>query len=386
MFKVCIKLISKLVSHLQIRPAFITAHETLETEVVESLDTGTFFNDGSHFPNEDSLTRLAQFLSEAGVNKVLTDNNLHESSESEPSYQKHHCFADLSLLNTKEVFNSYFTGINRQLATAQHFLFRLETKRSRARCKFNGKPNIIRYPHQLFDFTLHRIAPKINPTRRLYQRLYRNRYKVISLPESMARAISCGFEIVDHITIDQDTFVLTRKSTEPLKVENPSYGLIIRLPRVGRNGSQIGVYKIRTMYPYSEYLQEYVFDRNGTLDGDKIEDDFRIARWGRFMRKNWIDEIPMLWNWLKGDLKLVGVRPLSMHKYSTYPKDLQIDRIRFKPGMIPPFYAALPETPEDFFEAEREYIRAYEKNPWRTDIRYFWKAFYNIIIKGERSR
>ena len=65
------------------------------------------------------------------------------------------------------------------------------------------------------------------------------------------------------------------------------------------------------MDAYSEYLQHYVYEKNNLAEGGKMKDDFRISTLGRFFRKYWIDELPMITNLLNGDLKIVGVRPLS---------------------------------------------------------------------------
>ena len=64
------------------------------------------------------------------------------------------------------------------------------------------------------------------------------------------------------------------------------------------------------MHPYSEYLQEYVYKKNNLQQGGKIKDDFRVSPEGRIFRKIWLDEIPMLYNVIKGDMKLVD-EPLS---------------------------------------------------------------------------
>lgn len=93
----------------------------------------------------------------------------------------------------------------------------------------------------------------------------------------------------------------------------------------------------------------------------------------------------MLYNWIKGDLQLLGVRPLSVHYLSLYSKELQKMRKKVKPGLIPPFYADMPGTFDEICESERRYIGAYLKNPVKTQWAYFWKVFYNIAIKGVRS-
>ena len=145
------------------------------------------------------------------------------------------------------------------------------------------------------------------------------------------------------------------------------------------------VFKLRTMHAYAEYLQEYVHMHNSLKEGGKFQDDFRITNEGKFFRKFWLDELPMIINLLKGDMKLVGVRPLSKHYFGLYTKELQEERIKTKPGLVPPFYADMPKNLEEIIQSELKYLRAYEKSPIKTDLQYFYKAFYNIFLKGARS-
>ena len=139
------------------------------------------------------------------------------------------------------------------------------------------------------------------------------------------------------------------------------------------------------MFPYAEYLQEYMFLKNDLCKGGKIKDDFRILPYGNFLRRLWIDELPQLFNLLKGDIKLVGVRAISSQYYSLYPKDIQKLRKKVKPGLIPPFYVDMPHTFKEITESERKYINKYLKSPILTDIEYFFNAVYNIIFHHARS-
>ena len=106
------------------------------------------------------------------------------------------------------------------------------------------------------------------------------------------------------------------------------------------------------------------------------------------MRKLWIDELPMIWNVVRGDLKLVGVRPLSRHYFSLYSPEMQDLRTRVKPGLLPPGIAdkVHPVTIEDVQESERRYLEMYIKHPIKTDLTYMWRVVTNIIIKGARSK
>ncbi len=164
-----------------------------------------------------------------------------------------------------------------------------------------------------------------------------------------------------------------------------TYGPLIKLRRVGKGGKDIKVYKMRTMHPYAEYLQEYVYQKHSLQEGGKFKDDFRVSTLGKIMRRLWIDELPMFINFFRGELKIVGVRPLSKHYFNLYSKELQERRIKYKPGLVPPFYVDKPKTLDEIMASEIKYFDAYDKNPVLTDIKYFFAAFYNIIFKKYRS-
>ena len=140
------------------------------------------------------------------------------------------------------------------------------------------------------------------------------------------------------------------------------------------------------MYPYSEFIQKDVFEENNLDASGKFLNDFRITSWGRILRKYFIDEIPQLYNWLRSDINLVGVRAISKHYYNLYPKDLQELRINFKPGLIPPYYADMPTTFDEIVESEVRYLQKKKEKPIITNMIYFVKALINIIFSGARSK
>ncbi|MBS2100586.1 sugar transferase [Carboxylicivirga linearis] len=154
---------------------------------------------------------------------------------------------------------------------------------------------------------------------------------------------------------------------------------IIPMMRIGKNGNKLKVFKIRTMYPFSEYLQEYVVGMNGYNTKGKPNNDFRLTPLGRFIRKYWIDELPQVYNLLRGELALVGVRPLSEARFKELPIDIRERRIHYKPGCIPPYVALLMPDSKGNIEAERIYLSEKEKYPHWTDIKYFFKAIFNVL-------
>lgn len=146
------------------------------------------------------------------------------------------------------------------------------------------------------------------------------------------------------------------------------------------------MYKFRTMHPFSEYLQDYVLKQNGYAASGKPAADFRLTPWGRIFRKYWLDELPQLINILKGEMKLVGVRPVTRRYFEDISPKLRELRIKQKPGCIPP-YVALDRGADvkSVQEAEMDYLREKVRRPYTTDTRYFLRAIFNILVRRKRS-
>jgi lipopolysaccharide/colanic/teichoic acid biosynthesis glycosyltransferase len=140
------------------------------------------------------------------------------------------------------------------------------------------------------------------------------------------------------------------------------------------------------MHPYSEYIQDYVYRLHDLADGGKFKNDFRVTSWGAVCRKIWLDEMPMIINFLQGEMKIFGVRPLSRQYFELYRKDVQERRIKYKPGLVPPFYADMPQDLESIQDSEIRYLNSYDNHPFLTDFKYFWKSFWNILFHHARSK
>tara|TARA_B100002052_G_scaffold270341_1_gene270462 strand:- start:2281 stop:3486 length:1206 start_codon:yes stop_codon:yes gene_type:complete len=296
-----------------------------------------------------------------------------------------------SILNLKKVndiryINKFFETVNTILPNSGLYLGKLTTYPYRRKAILKKYPPVLNKIIYFFDYIFSRLLPKIPISKKIYYFLTRGKGRVMSRAEMYGRLYSCGFEIIDEKSINQFLFFVAKKVREPYYDKTPTYGPLISLDRIGKNGKILKVYKLRTMHPFSEYLQEYIYNRNKLQEGGKIKNDFRISPVGRILRKFWLDEIPMLINVIKGEIKLVGVRPLSKHFYSLYDKDLQQKRIKYKPGFIPPFYADLPKTMNEIMESERKYLDLYDKSPIITDLKYFFMAFKNVLFKGARSK
>ena len=109
--------------------------------------------------------------------------------------------------------------------------------------------------------------------------------------------------------------------------------LIFSQDRIGKNGRKFKFYKFRSMYRDAEERKKELMKDN-EMQGlmFKMENDPRITKVGKFIRKTSIDELPQFWNVLKGDMSLVGTRPPTVDEYEQY-ESYQKRRISFKPGI-----------------------------------------------------
>jgi lipopolysaccharide/colanic/teichoic acid biosynthesis glycosyltransferase/transposase-like protein len=289
-------------------------------------------------------------------------------------------------INDIRHINKFFEMVNQKLDVGSIFIGCLETFSARKERKWVNNIPILNDIYFGGEFVVKRILPKLSYTKSLYFDMTKGRDRLLSKAEGLGRLVSCGFKIMDHKTINGLVYFVVQKEKEPTYDMNPSYGPIYAMPRLGKNGKIIKVYKMRTMHPYSEYLQDYVIRAHGYAESGKPAEDFRIPAWGKVMRKYWLDELPQLYNFLKGDLKLIGIRPVSARYFQDIPKEMQKLRLTQKPGCIPP-YVSLNRSGSvmSVLQAEKEYLEEKIKNPYTTDIKYFFKAMYSIIFKHKRS-
>ena len=282
---------------------------------------------------------------------------------------------DLNTINYTFDFDAYFMQLRKALPLTAIYISCIENisaRKDRYRQKF---PKGLFQFIWLWDLVVHRFLSKVEPTKYLYK-LWRNgNYQVISRAETLGRLYYEGFELINFNEIGGRFYFSTIKTTIGRSEKRPSSGFLIKLRRVGKDGKIIHVYKVRSMHAYSEYLQGYLVKINGYNEIGKPNNDFRLANWAVLFRKLHIDELPQLINVLKGEMNLVGVRPLSRFGFNSLPLDLQEKRIKFKPGCIPPNKALGLTGFDGVVEAERIYLQEREKWGRIVNIKYFWMTF-----------
>jgi lipopolysaccharide/colanic/teichoic acid biosynthesis glycosyltransferase len=121
-----------------------------------------------------------------------------------------------------------------------------------------------------------------------------------------------------------------------IKLQDPNADVLFRQQRTGRGGRRFNVLKFRTMVPNADELKEQLRDQSLVPWPDfRMENDPRVTKLGRVMRKTSLDELPQFINVLRGQMSLVGPRPTSFDA-STY--DLwHTGRLEFRPGVTGPW-------------------------------------------------
>ena len=165
-------------------------------------------------------------------------------------------------------------------------------------------------------------------------------------------------------------------------LDDPHGSPIYVSKRMGKNGRIFDFYKFRSMCVNAEDQLGELMDLN-EADGPafKIKDDPRITRFGRFIRKTSIDELPQLWNVVKGDMSIVGPRPPIPREVEQYDEE-QMQRLKVVPGLtcywqIQPARNSL--SFQEWMDLDLKYIR---ERSFKVDLKIILKTAW-VMVRGE---
>jgi exopolysaccharide biosynthesis polyprenyl glycosylphosphotransferase len=139
--------------------------------------------------------------------------------------------------------------------------------------------------------------------------------------------------------------------------------VLFRQKRIGRGGERFAIYKFRSMVDGAEKMQAKLHARNETKGLFKMRDDPRVTRLGRFMRRTYLDELPQLFNVMKGEMSLVGPRPL-IEAEDVLLLGYDRHRSRLTPGMTGPWQLRGPMNATLSELAELDYMYASNWSIW----------------------
>ena len=152
--------------------------------------------------------------------------------------------------------------------------------------------------------------------------------------------------------------------------------------RVGKSGKLFDMYKFRSMVVNAEELKEKLAHQN-EMSGPmfKMKDDPRVTKVGKFIRKTSLDELPQLWNVLKGDMSLVGPRPSLPKEVKQFEKWM-FKRLTVKPGLTCYWQVSGRNNIdfEDWMKLDISYVE--DRNLW-IDIKLIFKTV--LVLFGDKN-
>lgn len=154
--------------------------------------------------------------------------------------------------------------------------------------------------------------------------------------------------------------------------------------RVGKNGKKFKFYKFRSMVVNAEEMKKDLMNQNEMKDGVyfKMKDDPRITKIGKFLRKTSLDELPQLFNILKGDISIVGCRPCLVEEYEKM-SEYQKQRFLVPAGLTGEWQVRARSTSSSFEEVVKydlDYIQ--NKRGFWYDIKLIFLTI-GVVLSGK---
>lgn len=151
--------------------------------------------------------------------------------------------------------------------------------------------------------------------------------------------------------------------------------------RVGKDGRHFRMWKLRSMVTdadarMADYLAAHPEARREWEETQKLKRDPRITRFGQFLRKSSLDELPQLWNVMTGDMSLVGPRPMMLNQQALYPGNAYY---RLRPGITGPWQTS--GRNDTSFASRAEFDAEYDRTlSFRTDLRLLFRTV-GVVMK-----
>lgn len=164
-----------------------------------------------------------------------------------------------------------------------------------------------------------------------------------------------------------------------IKLESPG-PVFFKQTRVGKNGRYFQLYKFRSMYQDAEERKKELMEKN-EMNGlmFKIQDDPRVTKVGKFIRKTSIDELPQFWNVLKGDMSLVGTRPPTVDEYQQYKPEYKT-RLSLMPGLTGLWQVSGRSKVTDFEEVLEMDVRYIDSWSLKNDIKIILQTIMVVLF------
>lgn len=208
--------------------------------------------------------------------------------------------------------------------------------------------------------------------------LMRNEFSTVQL--AMKRCLDIVGALVGMVILAIATIFVA----PAIKLESPG-PVFFGQTRIGKNGRKFTFYKFRSMYRDAEERKKELMEKNevkGLMF--KMEDDPRITKVGKFIRKTSIDELPQFWNVLKGDMSLVGTRPPTLDEFEKYDPKYKC-RLSMTPGITGLWQVSGRSDIKDFDEVVNLDMQYIDNWTIMKDLQILFKTVW-VVVAGRGSR
>ena len=161
-------------------------------------------------------------------------------------------------INKCSFFQKRIHKLRKEINDDQYLIFRFQTLKGRIRRIEKKRPRFLAKTQVGLEFLVFRLIPRLIIFRKIYAYLSKETILILSKAEGLGRIVFSGFDIDRVESSVSYSYVLASPSDKNYSSKKPSFGPIYGMPRIGKNGKIITVFKIRTMHPYSEFLHEYI--------------------------------------------------------------------------------------------------------------------------------
>lgn len=156
--------------------------------------------------------------------------------------------------------------------------------------------------------------------------------------------------------------------------------------RIGKNGKEFKVWKFRTMRKDSRPLEEiFTKEQMEEYKRDfKVTNDPRVTKFGSFLRKTSLDELPQLFNILIGNMSIVGWRPIIQEEVDRYGDNKEL-LLKVKPGLTG-YWASHGRSDIEYSRRMKMELYYCVKRGLGMDFRVIWHTFLRVIFKSEEAK
>ena len=170
-----------------------------------------------------------------------------------------------------------------------------------------------------------------------------------------------------------------------IKIEDSKGPVFFSQTRIGKNGRRFRIYKFRSMYADAEERKKELMEQN-EVQGlmFKMENDPRITKVGKFLRRTSLDELPQFWNIFKGDMSLVGTRPPTEDEFEQY-NDYYRRRMSITPGLTGLWQVSGRSDVKDFNEVVKLDLQYIDNWSLGQDLKILLQTFV-VVLTGKGSK